>query len=289
MISEHLVDNVLSWRKDTTGRVVSLLLQVDNLKINLLNIYAPTSLTDRKTFFESLHVFFIPADARIVAGDFNCYEHQLDKFGGIFSSADYLSDFRASFNFTDAWRKFHPRARECTWFNSDLSIGSRLDKFFVSRSIVPSVLSCEIVPFCLSDSVVLSLQFNDNLARGPGLWKFNNSLLQDSDFCDFVTSRIQDLSSAIDVFQSVKVWWDFFKCSIKSDIISFSKQKRRRLSHECVLLTNRIILLKRRLVSGDVSVRNEIESLESQLKVLSLKELEGSKIRSRVQWFFLPS
>ena len=286
LISEVFEGNVLSWRKDTAVRVVSLLLEFDRFKVNLIDIYAPTTLTDRKAFFENLHDFFIPADARIIAGDFNCYEHQLDKFGGNFSPAVYLSDFRASFNFTDAWRKFHPRACECTWFNSDLSIGSRLDKFFVSRNIVSAVLSCEVSPFCFSDHdfVVLSFQFDDNLARGPGLWKFNNSLLHDNDFCAFVSSRIEDLSDSIDAFPSVKAWWDFFKNSIKSDIIFFSRQKRRRLSHERVMLTNRIISLKRRLVSGDVSVCFEIESLVSRLKVLTLKELEGSKIRSRVQW-----
>ena len=33
---------------------------------------------------------------------------------------------------TDVWRKQHPRSREFTWFNSDFSIASRLDKFYIS-------------------------------------------------------------------------------------------------------------------------------------------------------------
>ena len=50
------------------------------------------------------------------------------------------------------------------------------------------------------------------------------------------------------------------------------------------MFTNRNISLKRRLVSVDFSVRYVIGTLECRLKVLTLKELEGSKIRSRVQW-----
>ena len=43
--------------------------------------------------------FFLPADGVIVAGDFNCYDRDLDKFGGVFSPAKCLSDFRSTFNF----------------------------------------------------------------------------------------------------------------------------------------------------------------------------------------------
>ena len=39
-----------------------------------------------------------------------------------------------------------------------------------------------------------------------------------------------------------------------------------------------------KLTSGDLSVSSEISELESELKALTLKELDGSKVRSRVQW-----
>ena len=56
------------------------------------------------------------------------------------------------------------------------------------------------------------------------------------------------------------------------------------MCRECVLLTNRLIAYKQRLVQGDNSLGEEIDALESQLKALALQELEGSKIRSRAQW-----
>lgn len=60
LLSEQFDANVLSWRKDSEGRVVSLLVQTNAFKINLINIYAPTNLTDRKVFFDNLHEFFFP-------------------------------------------------------------------------------------------------------------------------------------------------------------------------------------------------------------------------------------
>lgn len=112
-----------------------LLIQIGTCKVNIVNIYAPTNLTEGKDFFDNLHEFFLPADHRIIDGDFNCYECDLDKFGGNFSPAKFLCDFRSVFNFTDIWRNLHPRSRDVSWFNSSFTIGSRLDKFFVSQNI----------------------------------------------------------------------------------------------------------------------------------------------------------
>ena len=100
---------------------------------SLVNIYAPTNLAEQKIFFDSLHEFFIPSDAIIIGGDFNCYDNVLDKFGGNISIHKEYESLKNDFALVDVWRNLHPGSREFTWFNSSLSIGSRLDKFLVSR------------------------------------------------------------------------------------------------------------------------------------------------------------
>ena len=160
MISQSF-GKVLNWLKDSCGRILSLLIETQNKsRINLMNIYAPTALTERKDFYNHLHEFFIPADFTILGGDFNCYERESDKFGGNASPARYLSDFRSAFNLVDIWRKLHPQSREVSWFNPDFSIGTRLDKFFVTRNLVDSVSSCSIMPCCFSDHDFVDLHFN---------------------------------------------------------------------------------------------------------------------------------
>ena len=182
----------VQWKRDTSGRVVSVAIKVNNYCINIVNIYAPTNLTERKVFFGNLHEFFLPSDAIVIAGDFNCYEYQTDKTGGNLSCAKYLANFRSTFHLIDAWHRLNPRSRQCTWFNSDFSIGSRLDKIFVSLSLFSFVSKCEIKPFCLSDHdiVYLTLRLDDLRPRGPGLWKFNNSLLQDTNFTEYISNHM---------------------------------------------------------------------------------------------------
>lgn len=97
LINENFDGKVLSWLKDSSERILSLLISYASTTINLVNIYAPTNLTDRKSFFENLHHLFLPADIVIVGGDFNCYENELDNFGGNINNAKYLSDFKTTF------------------------------------------------------------------------------------------------------------------------------------------------------------------------------------------------
>ena len=82
LISSKCSDEIVSWKKDSHGRIVSILIRSNGVEVNLVNIYAPTNLAERKIFFDSLHEFFIPSDAIIIGGDFNCYDNVLDKFGG---------------------------------------------------------------------------------------------------------------------------------------------------------------------------------------------------------------
>ena len=72
----------LSLGKKTHSRIVSILIRSNSVDVNLVNIYAPTNLVERKLFSDSLHEFFIPSAAIIIGGDFNCYDNVLDKFGG---------------------------------------------------------------------------------------------------------------------------------------------------------------------------------------------------------------
>ena len=76
-VNENFQGEILSWKKDTDGRIVSLLVKIDGYKVNSLRIYARTNLTRRKVFFENVHAFFLSADAtftRARPGNFLNYQ-----------------------------------------------------------------------------------------------------------------------------------------------------------------------------------------------------------------------
>ena len=145
---------------------------------------------------------------------------------------------------------------------------------------------CEISPctFCDHDSVSLIFDASDVFSFSPGVWKFNNSLLLDQLFCDSSQAVIDQHLRFESLFSSVKDFWEDLKVSIKNRLIDFSKSKRTELSCERVAITNCLIVLKNKLLNGDLSVKGEITELESLSSAIYAKELDGVKIQSRAKW-----
>lgn len=68
-LSEELKNKVVCWRKDADGRVLSILVNFNSLRINLINVYAPTVPAERAPFFQSVHCFLFPNSECVVGGD----------------------------------------------------------------------------------------------------------------------------------------------------------------------------------------------------------------------------
>ena len=260
LCSPYQRGNISVWQKEPGGRLVSLLLSINGICINLVNIYSPMNPTERKTFFQSLDHFLFPNSRLIKAGDFNCYDSALDKMGGSAKTDACLSDLKSIHALRDAWHLKHPRDRQFTWFNSDLSIASRLDSFIISGFMCEQVVTCEIHPCVFSDHdfVHLELNLHSTKPRGPGVWKFNNSLLQDDFFCCFMFDVIDRFLQTRSSFRSDIVMWDNLKKEMKSFCINYSREKWCHFSRDKILTINRLSFLKRQLASGNPAVKSEI-------------------------------
>ena len=81
-ISKRFDGQVVSWKRDTDGGVISLLINHSDVNLNIVCVYAPTQPAQRNCFLRSLHGFFFTCACLVVCGDFNCYENVRDKFGG---------------------------------------------------------------------------------------------------------------------------------------------------------------------------------------------------------------
>lgn len=264
LISPRQREKVSVWQRDAEGRLLSLLISFDTIRINLVNIYTPTYPAERGTFFQSLEPYFFPNSRLILAGDFNCYDSVLDKMGGSVTTDSRLTDLKTVKFLRDAWRLKHLKERQHTWFNSDLSIASRLDTFLNSRFLCAQVVSCEFRPCVYSDHEFVFLELNLHLTNiwGSGVWKFNNSLLQDEKFSSSIGDLIDVFLSLKSSFSSDSAMWELLKHEIKNFTIRYSREKWRQLSREKISVFNRLSLLKCRLAAGCESVKSEILQLE---------------------------
>lgn len=152
---------IVHFLSDTDGRILSLLVDFNNFKFDLVNIYSPNMASDGKSFFGCLHDYFISQGSLIIGGNFNCINNVIDKFNCLAvlpMDKKSLDSLMADFTLIDIWRKLNPQKVSYTWSNSDHSQASRIDRFFVVKSLVPSVLLSNISPCVLSDHDYIKLE-----------------------------------------------------------------------------------------------------------------------------------
>ena len=137
------------------------------------------------------------------------------------------------------FRKKNLKAISFTWSSKDFSQASRLDRFYISFSLLQSFRENKCFPCPLSDHDFADLFISPvNVSlHGSGVWKFNCSLLSDDDFISTMTSLITAEKEKVPLFTSLGAWWDNLKIQIRRTCIDFSSRKRKKLLSERNSLT----------------------------------------------------
>ena len=90
LITSRLGYNYKQIRSDNEGRVLNMLLEVDDHTLNLINVYAPSKDSQRRDFFLGLNRFLSDSNDNVMGGDFNCiFNSRLDKLGGVPDAVSY--------------------------------------------------------------------------------------------------------------------------------------------------------------------------------------------------------
>ena len=72
LFREHTNFNILSHEIYENGRLMSLKIEINGTKLQILNIYTPNVPIERKRFFRKITDKLDDAFVHIIAGDFNC-------------------------------------------------------------------------------------------------------------------------------------------------------------------------------------------------------------------------
>ena len=106
------------------------------------------------------------------------------------------------------FRKKNLKAISFTWSSKDFSQASRLDRFYISFSLLQSFRRNKCFPCPLSDHDFADLFISPvNVSlHGSGVWKFNCSLLSDDDFVKIITLLITTEKEKIPLFSALGDW-----------------------------------------------------------------------------------
>ena len=113
---------------------------------------------------------------------------------------------------------------------------------FISNSLQESVGKIEILNSLQSDHSPIKCCFNTtfNYIRGKGLWKFNNSLVENKEYVEKMIAHIKDTVESFENDMSDHSKWEFLKYQICKFTIKFSKELAQKARQRQAYLENKM-------------------------------------------------
>ena len=290
------LEKIVYVDKDDDGRFLLVTVKLDNTEITLINLYAPTK--DHKKeqicFINMVKekILNFEETSLVIAGDLNIYlDPVLDKADDVSNKNDHpeyrneLLSVMENYDLVDVWRVMNPNVRRYTWHSRGLS--SRLDYILLSEHLLNNMRKCDINPGLLSDHSILYVTFNNNSGenRGKGLWKFNNTLLYDKEYVDFMKNIIKDSLILYDSLDNKGLKWDMVKMEIRSHTISYCIKKSKERKKHISDLENRLCILREHIDMYNKKEDNEeYNCIKKELDEFELQSARGHIFRSKVKW-----
>ena len=182
--------------KDPEGRYVILEISIINLiTLLVINVYAPNR--DDPDWFNALFDINQPIsnNCEIWTGDWNAAlsNNDIYNYPQLRNplASQTINNFMNKTGLLDIWRIQNPERKRFTRRSTKPCRASILDYFLISEDILSLNPKAEILNSYKSDHNIMSLSISKSTQkRGKGLWKFNNALLENTDFVDMIRSEI---------------------------------------------------------------------------------------------------
>ena len=158
-----------------------------------------------------------------------------------------------------------------------------------SRDLSSLVIKSDIIHATISDhsAITFNLQSKEYAKRGPGFWKFNNSLLKDDTFVQNLTEKIPKFKDKHSYLTDKGLlYWDIvLKMEIRGFCVQYSKRKNRDKRNEERDLQKQINTLMIALQTNRTKDNiTRLHTLRARLNQIAEYRTMGAMVRSRVRW-----
>jgi len=285
---------IINCKNDTNGRLLIVNAVIAGEQVCFVNLYAPNEITEQYMFFQDIRTKLRENSTchTIMAGDFNCSLTDMDKRGGRpvkekLRTIQAINLLTKGQDLIDIWREKNPKERRYTWRDANQGIMCRLDYIFVSDSLKARCGSANIIHAPSPDHSAVTVHFEPQNAckRGPGFWRFNNTLLNDKTYTDTMKLKIDDARAKYSEIEDKRLLWDLIKMEIRSFTMYYSKMKakeRKKDELSAEKQTNSYI----QQYESNPSQENWCKYNRAKEKLDEIRHLKvkGSIIRSRCRW-----
>ena len=274
---------------ESNERYLATVVNIKNKQSVIINVYAPNGNNEKEHFFASIREKLknLAFDEIILCGDFNCViDNEIDIIAGEKHNRETVKTFNDmidSSNIFDAWRLFHPNEKKFSWSTKNPFIARRLDYVFVSENIFDMVTECSLVSMPFSDHRGCFIHVKENeIIRGRGYWKFNNSLLSDPIYVNEINTFIEQYQGE---YKDPQTDYEILKIKIKELTMAYSKQKSINRKHECAALYIELNDIDNHLSKfpHDVDAHAKKEHLKLKLELIEINKAKGAHVRARIK------
>ena len=275
------------------------------ISLRLINAYAPN--IDNPSFFHKIANFIeqSPEIYTLLCGDLNLVTDPKTDSQNYVNlnhprSRTALLEILEKNMLVDIYRQLNPNTKRFTWRRKNPLKQARLDYFIGSNSLMDIVHSCNIVPGYRSDHSRLNIEILlDSFEKGTGVWRFNCSLLNNSNYNKEIKKWINEIKQqyAVPIYQINKLdeiedkeiqfrisdglLLEMLLLHIRGNTIKFSSKLKKSNNQREISLAKEIEILE----SEESSNNNDIlEAKKDELQHLRNLKLEGYMIRSRTQY-----
>lgn len=266
---------------DPKGRYIFFMINWCGQTLTILAVYAPADSKQRKEWFQLIQESFSKRNVDILIGDFNCALNKLDRSGGLpnstaFKDTQHLTMMLNEHNLTDAWD--HDRDGIHFTYHSQRTTSpwkARIDRIYISHNMISH--GCKVIKSSIDSDhqpTALRTTWRDP-TRGPGYWKLNVSLLENSAAKTAILStleRVQALS-----LSPVEKWIAF-----KATIQEMMKEIGNMVAEE----TSKKEYLLNKIVDSEDCTEEEKARALNELANLQKTRTEGARVRARLHGDF---
>ena len=277
-------------------RIAMIQVEDSGVKYCIMTVYAPTSnfrskqttfLNDVGNLLQQVH----DKQNLVLCGDFNMHLSSKDVNSNSVpkSSGETLKKTLDRFELLDVWRDRYPDVAGFTWKREGGRQQSRIDYFFISETLVRNrgIDRLELVPSVRSDHhmLVLNIELHDE-KKGPGIWKFNNSLLENEEYVQRIKGEIRKARRGEECYSgasSTGILIETLLGNVRGITIETSKRLARKLREEESEALSALVRHIRRMQQG-FDEQLEYERCRDKWERLHDRKARRAMLLSKANW-----
>lgn len=298
LINRAVKEKVTCTSSDTSGRIILINITYNGLKLSLCNIYAPNDHTQQLGFIQELNCLLIDKAeiaTLIVGGDWNCTLEKKDKKGGVpwrpTAYRNLVKITMDSLDLVDIQRTRHPKLNAFSYVSKALGVKSRIDFFLVAKHLTKFVKKVDIQTSIAPDhnTICLLLSWPDEHPRGPGFWKFNNTLLDDEEYTSKIRELYPELRKKYSDVKDQQLFWELMKMEIRTVTISFAKGKAQTIKKRETVIKEQLDELDKKICNSQNldninDTLKQYDDLKKELQQHYDNKGKAAIFRSKCRW-----